>query len=116
MSVNVPTWDEQQAMPEVRDDVTVMEVIEAWMHGERRDKGWCLQSKGSCLWHHYELIGYRTEDFLYIVKYSVAFGKWWEEATSKHPQLESRFKVWSPQLWRTTPFLREIQNNAEIPF
>jgi len=116
MSASVPTWDEEQSMPEVRDDVTIMQVIDAWMHGERLDKGWTLQAKGSCLWHHYELIGYRTHDFLYIVKYSGSFGRWWEETIKKNPELETRFKIWPPELWRTTPFLKEIQDSADIPF
>lgn len=116
MNADIPVWNYDDPMPEVRDDVTVMEVLDAWMHGECRDKGWSLQAKGSCLWHHYELIGYRTEDFFYIVKYSVAFGKWWEQAINQNPELKNRFKIWPPELWRTTPFLKEIQDSAEIPF
>ena len=116
MNADVPVWNYDDPMPEVRDDVTVMEVLDAWMHGERLDKGWSLQAKGSCLWHHYELIGYRTEDFLYIVKYSIAFGEWWKQVINKNPELKNRFKIWPPELWRTTPFLKQIQDSADIPF
>jgi hypothetical protein len=107
---------EKQSMPEVRDDVSISDVIQAWMHGLELDKGWALQARGQCLWHHYELVGYRTEDFLYIVKYSVSLGHWWEQMVQKNPELESRFKIWSAELWRTTPFLKDIQDSAEIPF
>ena len=116
MNADVPVWNYDDPMPEVRDDVTVMEVLDAWMHGERLDKGWSLQAKGSCLWHHYELIGYRTEDFLYIVKYSIAFGEWWKQVINKNPELKNRFKIWPPESWRTTPFLKQIQDSADIPF
>jgi hypothetical protein len=105
---------------EIRDDVSISSVIEAWTRAEVMDKGWAFKTDGRGIFHYYELVGYRTDDFRYIVKHpsthTALVGQWWNEFIETHPELQSRFVFFPTEIWTSTPFLMKLHDSQEIPF